>query len=205
MSQFAMAGNVPLGQIVVGFEKPLKALRGFDPVETAAVFAGLLTIPDLQSNCIRLEGLIHIALAYCSGTKKPKASDVTRWFAEFGKGWLGQVEDPAEDVFVSNIATPRGNFRVLEGVWEGAGFYTQRIVNAAEGMPAGGGYDELRENIYALLALSDFLCERAGLARYELGNDRPQRSGRQACEFDSCIQAPFVFLTRGDRSARHFL
>jgi hypothetical protein len=176
MSQLAMSGNVPLAQIVSGFEKQLKALRGFDPVETTAVFGGLLTVPELQSNCIRLEGLVHIALAYCRGTKKPKASDVRRWFAEFGKGWLGQVEDPAEDVFVSNIATPRGNFRVLDGVWEGAGFYTQRIVATAEGMPAGSGYDELRESIYALLALSDLLCERAGLTRYQLGNDRPQRS-----------------------------
>lgn len=176
MTQLAAAENVPLGQIVAGFEKQLKALRGYDPVETAAVFGGLLTIPELQSNCVRLEGLVHIALAFCRGTKKPKASDVTRWFAEFGKGWLGQVEDPAEEVFVSNIMTLRGNFRVLEGVWEGAGFYAQRIVDAAEGMPAGGGYDELRESIYALLALSDFLCERAGLARHQLGNDQPQGS-----------------------------
>ncbi|WP_375415051.1 hypothetical protein [uncultured Bradyrhizobium sp.] len=176
MSQLAMSGNVPLAQIVSGFEKQLKALRGFDPVEAAAVFGGLLTVPELQSNCIRLEGLVHIALTYCSGTRKPKASDVTRWFAEFGKGWLGNMEDPAEDVFVSNVATPRGNFRVLEGVWEGAGFYTQRIVNTAEGMPPGGGYDELRESVYALLALSDFLCERAGLTRYQLGNDQRQRS-----------------------------
>ena len=176
MSQFAMAGNAPLKQIVGGFERSLKALRGFNPVETATVFGGLLTVPDLQSNCIRLEGLVHIALAYCSGTKKPKASDVTRWFEEFGEGWLGQMEDPAEDVFVSNIATPRGNFRVLEGVWEGAGFYTQRIMNAAEDMPRGNGYDKLRESIYALLALSDFVCERAGLTRYQLGNDQPRRS-----------------------------
>ncbi len=172
MSQLAMGGEMPLGQAVSGFEKPLRAMGPFDPVETASVFGALLTLPELQSNCIRLEGLVHLALAHCRGTKKPTASVVARWFAEFGNSWLGRMEDPAEDIFLSNITTVRGNFRVIDGVWEAAGFYTQRMVNVVEGMPKGGGYDKLREQIYALLGLSDFVCERAGLARNMLGSER---------------------------------
>ena len=144
--------------------------------------AGYLPFPELQSNCVRLEGLTHIALAYCRGKKKSGSAEVSRWYAEFGAGWLGQMEDPAEDVFVSNIATPRGNFRVLDGIWEAGGFYTQRMVNVAEGMPATGGYETLRDSIYALLALSDMVCERAGLVRYQLGSesDADALSAKQA-------------------------
>lgn len=182
MSQLTMAGGVSLGQAVAGFESSLKTFRPFRPVETAAAFGGLLTVPELQSNCIRLEGLTHIAIAYCSGKKRPTATEVSRWFAKFGRGWLGQMEDPAEDVFVSNIATPRGNFRVLEGVWESGAFSTQRMVNVAEGMPKTGGYETLRDSVYALLTLSDIVCERAGLLRYQLGVDVPADalSARQA-------------------------
>jgi hypothetical protein len=31
--------------------------------------------------------------------------------------------------------TPRGNFRIFEGVLEGAGFHLQRILNIVESMP----------------------------------------------------------------------
>jgi hypothetical protein len=87
----------------------------------------------------------------------------------------GASEDPAEDVFVGLIATPRGNFRVLEGIWEAGTFYLQRIVNVVEDMPAAGPFGKLRESVYALLGLSDTLCGRAALSRYQLGNANPEQ------------------------------
>ena len=83
---------------------------------------------------------------------------------------MGRLEDPAEDVFVSSIATPRGNFRILQGVWESNSFYVQRVVNALESIPADGRFDQMRNCVYALLSLSDVVCERAGLTRHQLGN-----------------------------------
>lgn len=80
---------------MTGFEKSLETFRPFHPVETATIFGGLLTVPELQPNCVRLEGLTHIALAYCRGTKKPCSAEVSRWYAEFGASWLGQMEDLA--------------------------------------------------------------------------------------------------------------
>jgi hypothetical protein len=169
-------GSVPLETIVSENKDRLASFTSFDPVETAATFGGLLTVPELQSNCVRLETLAHLALAFCCGRTKPQSRDVSRWFAEFGHGMAGRLEDPAEDVFVSNIATPRGNFRILEGTWEASGFYLQRFVNVVEAMPQGSGYAEIRECIYALLKISNLVCERAHLTRNQLGNQNPHET-----------------------------
>jgi hypothetical protein len=156
-------------------ENPLLARRldAFDPLKTAATFGGLLACPELQSNCLRLEALAHLALACGKGTRKPPQRLISQAFATRGNGRCGRLEDPAEDMFVTSIATPRGNLRILEGIWEAAGFFLQRVVEVAEAMPRGGGYDDIRESIYALLLLSDRVCERAKLVRYQLGNPIP--------------------------------
>jgi hypothetical protein len=114
-----------------------------------------------------------LALARGKGARKPPQKFVSRAFASLGNGPCGWLEDPAEDMFVTSIATPRGNFRILEGVWESAGFFLQRIVNVVEAMPHEGGGDDIRESIYALLRLSDRVCDRAKLVRYQPGNSIP--------------------------------
>ena len=48
------------------------------------------------------------------------------------------MEDPSEDVFVTLVNTPRGNYRIFEGISEGAGFYLQRVLNVIEKMPKRG-------------------------------------------------------------------
>jgi hypothetical protein len=108
----------------------------------------LLAVPELQSYCLRLEALVHLSLAVGGGRQKPNRKIVGRLFAEAGKGRLGIKEDPAEDVFVALMATRRGDFRVLEGIWEAAGFYLQRLVNLLELLPAGALADRLREPVY---------------------------------------------------------
>jgi hypothetical protein len=167
-------GTVPLQPIISENEKLLRELVSFDPLRLAATFSGLLTMPELQSNCVRLEILVHLALALGGGQRKPTDKIVARLFSKTGDGIAGRQEDPAEDVFVSLIATPRGNFRVLEGVWETAGFYLQRIVDALERVPAAPRYDQARDSVYALLRLSDLVCERSGLVRHQLGNASPE-------------------------------
>jgi hypothetical protein len=167
-------GVMPLQPIISENEELLRGLASFDPLRLAATFSGLLTVPELQSNCIRLEVLVHLALALGGGQRKPTDKMVARLFSKVGDGIAGRQEDPAEDVFVSLIATPRGNFRVLEGVWETAGFYVQRVVDALERIAAAPRYDQIRDCVYALLKLSDLVCERAGLVRYQLGNVNPE-------------------------------
>ncbi|MBR1231698.1 hypothetical protein [Bradyrhizobium sp. AUGA SZCCT0182] len=167
-----VGGRTELRLIVAELETCLRDAQSFDALHLAATFGGLLTVPELQSNCLRLEALVHLTLAIGDGQSNPNRKIVGRLFAEAGKGRLGAKEDPAEDVFVTLIVTPRGDFRVLEGIWESAGFYLQRFVNFLELLPAGDVANELREPVYALLRLSDVVCQRAALARYQLGSDK---------------------------------
>jgi hypothetical protein len=117
-----------------------------------------------------------LALAFGGSDRRPSDKIASRLFSALGNGISGRQEDHAEDVFVSLIRTPRGNFRILEGVWESSAFYLQRVVNALEFIPPGKRYDRMREVVYALLRLSDVICERANLSRYELGNQIPQEA-----------------------------
>jgi hypothetical protein len=167
-------GPVTIARLIEEYRDSLSSVRDFDPLRLAASFAGLLTVPELQSNCIRLEALVHISLALAQGRRKPTDKIIAGLFADFGKGRTGSQEDPSEDVFVALIRSPRGNFRVLEGTWESAGFCLQQVVDALERIPSGSPYDDIREAVYALLRLSDAVCERAKLSRYELGNEIPQ-------------------------------
>ncbi len=166
---------INLGAIAASYPALIKELKKYDPVKVAATMGGLLTLPALQSNCLRLEILTHLALAFCRGHKTPGEEFIRRSFSAIGQGEYGSYEDPAEDVFVASIETPRGNFRVLEGIWESAGFFLQRIVNLVEGMPDRDDCNDLRECVYSLLQLSDIVCERAKLTRYMLGNPVPQK------------------------------
>ncbi|MBR1272711.1 hypothetical protein JQ629_35055 [Bradyrhizobium sp. AUGA SZCCT0222] len=167
-----IGGRTDLGPIVAELETCLRDTQSFDPLRLAATFGGLLTVPELQSNCLRLEALVHLTLAVGDGRSKPNRKIVGRLFEEAGQGRIGFKEDPAEDIFVTLIVTPRGDFRVLEGIWESAGFYLQRIVNLLELLPVGDLANQLREPVYALLRLSDVVCQRASLARYQLGSDK---------------------------------
>jgi hypothetical protein len=152
----------------------LHELASYDPFKLAATYGGLLTVPELQSNCLRLESLCHLALLCANGTRNPNVLSVTRSFAALDDGPIGRLEDPAEDVFVTSVTTARGNFLVLEGIWETAGFYLQRFLNVIDTIPTGYGYDDLRETVYALLMLSDTVCVRATLVRWQMGAPAPQ-------------------------------
>jgi hypothetical protein len=81
----------------------LRRLDRLDPIYAASIFAGLLTAPQLQANCYRIEALVHLALAL--GRGKQKASDklVAHAFRELGTGLCGLMEDPSEDVFVTAV------------------------------------------------------------------------------------------------------
>lgn len=167
----AAFGSVSLQQIATENRSLLAQVGSFDPLRLAATFGGLLTVPALQSNCLRLETLVHLTLATADGERKPNEKVIQQLYAKFGEGIAGRLEDPAENVFVSSIGTPRGNFRILGGIWESAGFYLQRVMGALERTPAGGTYDHIRAVVYALLRLSDLVCERAGLQANQLGSE----------------------------------
>ena len=151
--------------------KLIAELSEYDPIRTVSAISGLMIHPELQSNSYRLETLAHIAMAVCNGHRKPQAKDMARWYSDIGDGHCSMMEDPSEDVFVFNIMTPRGNFLVLEGLWLGGGFILQHVINSVENMPNTKDCNWLRDNIYALLTLSNEVCRRANLHRYQLGTE----------------------------------
>ncbi|MFD1767084.1 hypothetical protein ACFSAG_09530 [Sphingorhabdus buctiana] len=170
MTSLGAFGEVKLNSISERYPALTKRLTVLDPLATVATFSGLLLQPELQSNCLRIETLIHLALAVGNGKQTPNPKLVADGFNQLGNGLCGSMEDPAEDVFVSSVRSPRGNFRILEGIWEGNAYFLQKFIEAVEDMPVGTGYDEIRTSIYGLLRLSDMICERAGLQRNQLGD-----------------------------------
>lgn len=152
------------------------AFADMDPVRTAATFGALLTVPALQGNCARLEVLVHRAIALGKGSRKASAAWTRQMFQAIGDEVVGRLEDPAEDVFVTYCSTSSGGFRLLEGIWESNGFFLQRILDVLEGMPDSGVFAGLKRSVDALLRLSDKVCERAGLQRYDRGAPFPAES-----------------------------
>ena len=163
-----------VGGIAEAHPKLVQAIEKFDPRETAAAFGAMLCSPGLQANCVRLEALAHLALTAGAGSKIPKASDLQRWFDKLAEGVCGHSEDPAEDCFVSLVTTPFGNFRVLEGIWEGAGFYLQRILNALFLHEDKMRLTHVGRAVLGLLKLSDEICERFDLEAHLMGEESPR-------------------------------
>lgn len=166
---FGGGATLAMSDLLAARPDLVRRFEQLDPVVAAATFGGLLTVPDLQANGVRVEALVHLALALGHGRQKPADKLVAEAFRYLGKGRCGHMEDPAEDVLVGAIRSPWGNFRALEGLWEGGTFYLQRFVEVVAAMPAGSAYDAIRRALVALLRMSDAVCGSAGLERWQFG------------------------------------
>ncbi|MBV7264563.1 hypothetical protein [Erythrobacter ani] len=171
-----MFNETPIRSFFDEDQAPFARISSLDPLKAASVFAGMLLDPSLQSNCIRLEALVHIVLHQANGRQKLNPKLAAKLFAAMEESFCARLEDPAEDLFASSVRTEQGNFRILEGVWEGNTFYLQLFLNTISDMPRNSSYDELRECVFALLKLSDMAAERAGVDRNCLGEELPSET-----------------------------
>mgnify|MGYP000359325356 CR=1 FL=1 len=147
-------------------------LAPYDIQASIAAAGGLLTVPGLQANTVRLQAIAHLAVAHAGGRKTPNKQDAARWFKQVGQVF-GHMEDAAEDVFVTRVYLDGVNYRVFEGLAEANGHHLQHILTALEHMPAHGSYARLRHGCRTLLQLSDLICERSGLPAYAVGQPYP--------------------------------
>lgn len=170
---FPLLRNTTIGEIAGEDPRVTAGLREMAPLEAAATFAGLLALPQLQASCLRLEVMVHIALAYAGGSSMPTGEFLRENFERMGKGYCGLAEDPAEDVFVSLVNTPRGNFRIFEGIREGNGFYLQRILDILESLGHEEPFRNIRDSAECLLKLSSAVADRAGATENLLGQEIP--------------------------------
>jgi hypothetical protein len=82
-----------LEEIAKAHPEVIEDLKRLDPIVTAAAFGSLLTMPDLQANCFRIETLVHLAVAYCEGGNAPTEDCVVRQFERLGHGICGRMEE----------------------------------------------------------------------------------------------------------------
>ncbi|MCW5202897.1 hypothetical protein VU12_08140 [Desulfobulbus sp. US4] len=163
--------SVTLEEVALANKPLVRDLAKYDPVIAVPLLASLLTVPEYQSNCIRLEILVALAVVHCRGRKKANIAEAIRWFSLIGRSQCVSGEDPAEDVFVSLVYDSNGDYRLIEGAWESAGFYTQRVLDVVATMPDIKRFWQIKRRVRALLVISDIVCEKAGLCRYQLGSD----------------------------------
>lgn len=142
----------------------------YDVKTSIAAAGGLLTVPVLQANTVRLEAIAHLIVARARGWKKPSKQDAARWFKQVGQAFA-HMEDAAEDVFVGRVHINGRNYRVLEGLAEANCHHLQHMLTAVENMPNHGIYAALKQSCRAILALSDLVCARSGLEAFCRGGE----------------------------------
>ena len=165
--------SLKIGAYAAAYPHVVAALKPLRASGVIAAVAGLLTIPDLQASCFRLEILVHLAAAFCRGRVSTKSSDIKFLYDALDEGMCGRVEDPAENVFVGLVNTSLGNFRIFEGLREGTSFYLQLVLDVLETAPRKDHFELMRRSVGSILKLSEAVAERAGLSEYELGNENP--------------------------------
>lgn len=163
--------SVPLSEITKENGSVIRDMARYSASSAVPMLASLLTEPELQSHCLRIETLIALAVIHCNGTKEANINPVIRWFNQMTGTLSVCGEDPAEDVFVTLVNDKERDYRLIEGIWEGAGFYTQQILNVIISMPDSKRFSAIKRSVRALLVISDVICSRAGLIRYQLGSD----------------------------------
>ncbi|QJD91655.1 hypothetical protein HH213_17120 [Duganella dendranthematis] len=161
------------GDVLMHEEDVLKMRRLLKPFHLRTALelsAALLTLPQLQASTPRIECLIHLVASSCAGKRKATDQDIARWLNRNLHGtpaW--RMEDPAEDVFVGNVSTQTGNFRILQDAYPYNDCYLSTVLNSAFFLAR--GVQELNaplKSVLALLKLSEQTCKRLGLKRWSL-------------------------------------
>lgn len=149
-------------------DKLARLLADFNPKHTISICAGLLTVPEFQANTPRIESLVHIATMSCAGKRKAGIADLVRWLnRNLVNSDAFRIEDPAEDVFISNIGTAVGNFRIFQDTFPSNVFYLQAILKPVEELSSkNSSMLAALTSAMALLRLSDVVCERLTLQRW---------------------------------------
>ncbi len=174
------------------FSDVAETLKDYEYRDTVTKIAGLLTLPQLQANNVRLEILSHLACLYCNGRHKPSPHDLEYLLNETPSLLsISNLEDTPEDVFVSNIMGPGGNYRIMNGNWTDNDFYVQQTINSLTTSNLLRRTTRLICSIFSLLRLSEAVVDGSNLERWSLSDSNPQEainiSSRNALK--KCAQA----------------
>ena len=160
-----MYQNIPLNS--PEFRHTAASLKQYDPKSVIPKVGALLTVPTLQANTVRLETLVHLAVANCHGSESVSKTQMSKWLNNyFENSKIANLEDPPEDVFVGNVGTFEGNRRIFNGIWHSNDYFVQVVIDILDDPETPSECRELLVPIFALLALSDSVAERLGLQRW---------------------------------------
>jgi hypothetical protein len=132
-----------------------------------SLVAGLQLLPEFAPNAVRIEALTQLMLQFAQGSRKPSSADLDRHLNHWmGQTLLPSLEDPVEDVFISNIISEIGNTRVFEGIWESNDFTTQLVLQSNYLTAMEARNRALALWPFPMMVLSEALAERANLNRF---------------------------------------
>ena len=143
-----------------------KLFKKYDLQSSVTQLAGLLTVPSLHANTLRIETAVHLAVANCEGSRNLKLAEIDHWLNRYLGDKIAIYEDPVEDVFITNVETHEGNRRIFQGIWESSDSFVQAAMNTLNSHKAPQKCRNLLRPVFALLKLSDSVAERVGLQRW---------------------------------------
>ncbi|HAS6440309.1 TPA: hypothetical protein GRR81_27055 [Vibrio parahaemolyticus] len=149
-------------------------IDGFDLEDALKKFAGLLYEPELHSNVMTTEAMIHQLFLSQRGQEVLNEADMGRLFSGIHSTYIGSWEDPAEDTMVGVANSIKGSYTFLNGLWESSCFYTQIFIDLVDEMPDTETFSGIKKSVEAILALSNESISRTNLKRYQKGSDSPQ-------------------------------
>lgn len=165
--------NQDFASLSAEYRSIVAALKRCDRDSVVSILSGMLLLPELQANVVRLEVLVQLAIAHCKGTARPTPAQVAAWFNQMDDGSCGLIEDPSETVFIQNIHGPFGNLRIVNGPDVDSGPSVQLFIEALGSIPPSHALVEMRRSVLALLEVSELVIGRAGLDRNILGAIAP--------------------------------
>ena len=84
MAHMMAPAPITIERVAKAHARLIGEMEKLDPIRTAASFGALLTASELQSNCYRLEMLVHLAVTYCRGRSLPTTAFIKRAFEQLG-------------------------------------------------------------------------------------------------------------------------
>ena len=170
---------------------------------------GLLTVPSLLANTLRIETALHLAVANCDGSRNLRLVEMHHWLNQYLGDRIAIYEDPVEDVFITNVETHEGNRRIFQGIWESSDYFVQAAMNTLNSHKAPQECQNLLRPVFALLKLSDSVAERVGLQRWHSESSTAQDKIAVAHVTQKADRAPVVTFSDSELDAlginRHML
>ena len=192
MAQARTTALTNVAQMVARLPQLRRWLRPFSASSVVPPLAGLLTMAQHQAATRRISALIHIALRCCKGTREPRHGELNRWLHQIQDDPLTHLEDPVDDVHVSNVLTVHGNRRLFQGNLDSTDYYLQQTLHTLHSLQR-GWVQPAAKHAHALLAVSEVMAERVGHTRYTLASNEPRTEIRLTEEIVSDLVQRVTF------------